>query len=455
VYPLPGYFRIPSSIYSKRRQSLCFFIWLLLENGGMEMNEKQKAIVVGVNINNQLNFSYSMEELANLASACTIEVVGEVTQNLSRINKAHYIGKGKLEEVLELLHQSDADFVIFNDELSPTQLRNLEEELDRKIIDRTMLILDIFAERAKTREAQLQVEVANLKYMLPRLIGGREDLGRQGGGSGLKNRGAGETKLELDRRRIEAKIASLNKELEELVIQRETQRNQRRKSGVPIVSLVGYTNAGKSTIMNAMVKQFNPSVQKQVLEKDMLFATLDTSIRKIKLPYNKSFLLTDTVGFVDKLPHHLVKAFRSTLEEVAEADLLIHVVDYSNVHHTNHISVTNNVLKDIGIGGIPTITVYNKADLCDLEIPMMEGESIFLSAKQEIGMTELIEMISNQIFKGNVKCEMLIPFEEGQLVSYFNENTNVLTTTYEHNGTKLILECSSSDYEKYQKYVIQ
>ncbi|MFJ5716096.1 GTPase HflX [Neobacillus sp. NPDC093127] len=418
------------------------------------MREKQKALLIGVNIHHQADFSYSMKELANLAAACQIESVAEVTQNLNRINKTLYIGTGKIEETLRLLEETNAEIVIFNDELSATQIRNLEEELGRRVIDRTMLILDIFATRAKTREAQLQVEVARLKYMLPRIIGQRESLGRQGGGVGLKNRGAGETKLELDRRKIEAKIAALNKELEALVSQRETQRNQRKKSGVPLVSLVGYTNAGKSTIMNALLRRSRQSFNKQVFEKDMLFATLDTSVRKIKLANHQPFLLSDTVGFVDKLPHHLVKAFRSTLEEAATADLLIVVVDFSSPNYQKLIDVTNQTLKEIGIENVPVIYAYNKADLVDIEIPQLKGESLYLSAKQEVGIEELAKMISGRVFKNQIHCDMLIPFDDGRLVSYLNENANVLATSFDDNGTKLTVECNRNDFERYQQYVI-
>jgi GTP-binding protein HflX len=418
------------------------------------MKEKQKALLVGVNVNHQADFPYSMKELENLAAAFHIEAVAEVTQNLSRINKSRYIGTGKTQEIIQLLQERDAGLVIFNDELSGSQIRNLEQELDREVIDRTMLILAIFAERAKSREAQLQVEVAHLNYLLPRIVGGRESLGRQGGGVGLKNRGAGETKLELDRRKIEEKITALNKELDGLVSRRETQRNQRRKSGVPLVSLVGYTNAGKSTIMNAMLRRANRSLTKQVFEKDMLFATLDTSVRKIKLPNTEPFLLSDTVGFVDKLPHHLVKAFRSTLEEAATADLLIHVVDYSSPQYQKQISVTNKTLKEMGIDNIPTIYAYNKSDLVDVDIPTRKDERLYLSAKQGIGITELVEMMSENIFKDHIHCEMFIPFDNGRLVSYLNENANVLSASYEDEGTKLTVECNNSDFKKFHEYVV-
>ncbi|MCR8645375.1 GTPase HflX [Paenibacillus sp. N1-5-1-14] len=415
----------------------------------------QRAILVGVNQNHQADFDYSMEELGNLAEACAVEVAGMVTQNLQKVTSSHYIGTGKIQEVIAALEAHEANIVIFNDELSPSQIRNLEADLQCKVIDRTILILDIFAQRAKTKEAQLQVEVAQLQYMLPRLIGLRESLGRQGGGVGTKNKGVGETKLELDRRRIEEKINILNKELEALVAHRQTQRKQRKKNAVPVVSLVGYTNAGKSTIMNALVEKFNPTAAKQVFEKDMLFATLETSIRSIPLPDNKSFLLTDTVGFVSKLPHHLVNAFRSTLEEVAEADLLIHVVDNSNPNHEQHIDITNNTLKDIGVQGITTIYAYNKSDRIELAIPSVQGDCIYLAAKPRIGIDELVGVIRKHIFTDYVECEMMIPYDKGNLVSYFNEHANIRDTSYENDGTKLVLECRATDYERYQEYIIR
>lgn len=417
------------------------------------MELHQKAILVGVNLNSQKDFAYSMEELANLTEACEVEVVGSITQNLHRVTSSHFIGTGKIDEVKALVEHKDANVVIFNDQLSPSQLRNLERDMDCKVIDRSILILDIFAQRAKTKEAQLQVEVAKLQYMLPRLIGLRESLGRQSGGVGT-NKGAGEKQLELDRRRIEENISVLNKELEELVAHRQTQRKQRKKNAIPVVSLVGYTNAGKSSIMNAMIDMFHPTSEKQVLEKDMLFATLETSVRNIALPDNKEFLLTDTVGFVSKLPHHLVKAFRSTLEEVVEADLLIHVVDYSNPNFEQQIEITEQTLHDIGIKDIPTIFAYNKADLTDMDIPQVNRDSVYMAAKDKVGIKELIDQVRVHIFKDYIRCQMLIPYDQGQLVSYFNENGHIMETEYEENGTKIKLECKKTDYEKYQNYVM-
>ena len=302
---------------------------------------QEYAIIVGVQLQKDHHFTYGMQELENLAHALNVEVVGEVTQNLDRINPGYYVGTGKIDEIKALYEEAGANIVIFNDELTPSQIRNLEEALACKVIDRTMLILDIFARRAQTKEAQLQVQLAQLQYMLPRLVGLRASLSRQGGGTGggFKNRGAGETKLELDRRKIEDQISKIKKELAQVVAQRDTQRKQRTRNALPVVSLVGYTNAGKSTVMNQLLALTGQQTHKQVMEKDMLFATLETSVRQIELEDKKSFLLTDTVGFVSKLPHHLVKAFRSTLEEARNADLLLHVVDVSHEEYRDRKSV--------------------------------------------------------------------------------------------------------------------
>lgn len=416
----------------------------------------KKAILVGVNVGGRdEEFIYSMEELRNLTYACHMEVVGEVTQQLERIHQTYYIGSGKLSELTNVVAETGADVVIFDDELSPSQIRNLEDACDCEVMDRTMLILEIFASRAKTKEAQLQVEVARLKYMLPRLIGTGTELSRQGGGAGFKNRGLGEKKLELDRRKIEARIASLNKELEKIKEQRDTQRRSRRKKQIPVVSLVGYTNAGKSTIMNAMVEIFMDNKEKQVFEKNMLFATLDTSVRKIELDRHRIFLLTDTVGFINKLPHQLIKAFRSTLEEVLEADVIINVVDYSNPHHEEQKRLTNELLEELGVKDTPMIYAYNKADLTDAEYPQIRDNEIWLSAKKRTGILELSRMISQMIFTDFVQCEFLIPYTEGQIVSYLNEHGKVLQTDYHEEGTKMLVECSRKVTEQYKDYLLQ
>ncbi|MCI2252903.1 GTPase HflX [Domibacillus sp. PGB-M46] len=414
--------------------------------------EQLKGITAGVNTDSEGDFLYSMEELKNLAEACGIEVKGELTQNLPRTHPALYMGTGKVEELQHLVEQMEADVVIFDSELSPSQIRNLEKELDCEVIDRTMLILDIFGRRAKTKEAQLQVEMARLQYMLPRLVGTYVALGRQGGGSGFKNRGAGETKLELDRRKIESKISYLRKELAKISEQRTVQRRQRQKNNLPVAALVGYTNAGKSTVMNAMLGTYGGDGG-EVFEKDMLFATLDTSVRSIELPDKKEFLLADTVGFVNKLPHHLVKAFRSTLEEAAFADVLVHVIDVSSPQFETMIDITEKTLADIGAENMPVVYVYNKADRAGIEYPQTAGDSVYISAKERAGISELTSKLKEHLFKDYVRCTLLIPFDEGEVVSYFNEHAAVLETEYEEKGTKLTVECHRKDYEKFKSFV--
>lgn len=418
------------------------------------MEKIQKAILAGVNINKQAHFQYSMEELENLAKACQVQVVGQVSQNLHQVNPTTYFGSGKVDEILEALEEAGGDIVIFNDELSASQIRNLEAHLQCKVIDRTMLILDIFSERAKTREAQLQVEIASLQYMLPRLIGLRESLGRQVGGVGTKNRGVGEKKLELDRRHIEDRITLLRRELKELTAHRKTQRKQRQKAGIPTVALVGYTNAGKSTLMNNLLRSHGGLDYKQVLEQDTLFATLETAVRKITLPGNRQCLITDTVGFVDKLPHHLVKAFRSTLEEVKEADLLIHVVDYANEDYIEQIRVTENTLTDIGVTQIPAIYAYNKRDKVKDQGKgqPVKDNAVLVSAKYGEGMDVLVELTGKLLFGEEVTCEMLIPYEKGSVVSHLTETAGVLEVHHEDGGVRMKLTCSPKDAEKYRRY---
>ncbi len=415
----------------------------------------KKAIIVGIKINNQKDFDYMMDELENLVYANNITVSERLVQNLDKIHAGHYLGSGKIEELKKIIAETNVDMVIFNDELSPYQIRNLEEFLDIEVIDRTQLILDIFYKRAKTKEAKLQVEIARLQYELPRMRTSRDEkLDQQSGASGTSNRGAGETKLEINYRTIKHRIQLLNKELENVIKERDIQRKQRKKNQISVVSLVGYTNAGKSTIMNKFVNKFNKGESKEVFEKDMLFATLETSVRNITLPDRKKFLLTDTVGFVSNLPHHLIKAFRSTLEEVREADLLIHVVDYSSIHYKNMMQTTDSTLAEVGVKDIPVIYVYNKADLTEKEIPADDGDSIYISAKNDIGLDLLLEKIYDKIFQDYEKAVFLIPYNKGEIVSHFNENASVLDIKHEENGTKITAECRKSDIEKYKNYII-
>ena len=413
---------------------------------------RKRVIIVGININNKNNFEESIIELKNLCIACDMEVVGKVEQNLKKINPTFYMGSGKIEELQDLIEKTNAEIIVFNNELSASQIKNIEEEVKCNVIDRTALILDIFANRAKTREAKLQVEVARLQYELPRLIGANENLGRQSGGVGTKNRGAGETKLELDRRRIEDRIASLNKELEILKYQRNTQKNKRKKSNIPNVALVGYTNAGKSSVMNVLVENFINKEDKKVFEKNMLFATLETYVRNIKLHNNKSFLLYDTVGFVGDLPHNLVKAFRSTLEEVCDADLLVHIIDISNPNYKNQIDVTNETLSQIGADNIPMIYVYNKIDLIDLD--KLDNNKILISAKRDIGIDRLIESICEKVFEDYIRFKLKIPYSEGKTISNMMENATILDSEYIEDGVILNIECSEKEYVQYKQYII-
>lgn len=411
------------------------------------MEQQEKAILVGVHKQLDHHFEYEMEELQNLAEAIGIETAGVITQNLERIHAGMYVGTGKVEEIKGLYEMMDADLVIFNDELSPSQIRNLEAALECEVMDRTMLILAIFSRRAKTREAKMQVELAQHQYMLPRLVGLRASLSRQGGGTGggFKNRGAGETKLELDRRKIEEQISRIKRELEVVKSQRDTQRKRRQKQGLPVVSLVGYTNAGKSTIMNQLMRETGREEDKQVFEKDMLFATLETSVRQVKLEDQKQFLLTDTVGFVSKLPTHLIKAFRSTLEEARDADLLLHVVDVSNEEYRYMMDITSKTLEQIGVEDVPTLYVFNKSDLADRDYPVYKDDQLWISAKEGAGIRELVEQIKQRIFTDYQTVQLVIPFDQGDIVSYLNMHANVLETEYEETGTRIKVEVSSKD----------
>lgn len=418
--------------------------------------QKEKAIIVGVDTGETDDFDESMEELEALAEACEMEVVCSVTQKMPAIHHSLYIGTGKVEEVREYVKALEADVVIFGDSLTPSQLRNLSKELETAVMDRTNLILEIFSKRAKTREARLQVEVASLQYLLPRLVGMHEALSRQGGGSGLANKGAGEKKLELDRRKIEHRLAQLRRELEEVTRDRQTQRKLRANSGIPRVALVGYTNAGKSTMMNRMIASYGGPEEKQVMEKDMLFATLETTVRKIKIDRNRQFLLSDTVGFINHLPHGLVKAFRSTLEEACEADLILNIVDVSDPHHKQQLKVTEDTLKELEIGDVPMIYVYNKADKCMQEpLPVIYGDDrIYLSAKTGEGLLNLIDMIFQKLHEGHLDAEFFVPYSDGKAVSEIMQKSNVKEMAYEDAGTRLCVRCELSLYRKYRDYLV-
>ena len=341
----------------------------------------ETALLVGYN---------DLDELRELAVAAGARVVGEVVQRRQRPDPATYIGKGKVEELRETCLEEGVDVVIFDDELSPSQGRNIAEAIETKVVDRTGLILDIFARRARTKEGKLQVELAQLSYRVTRLAGSSDYLSRLGGGIGT--RGPGETKLEMDRRQIRHRISVLRREIEQIRKHRQLHRDRRRQNHLPLVSLVGYTNAGKSTIFSALSRE-------DTLVSNRLFSTLDTLIRRIQLGGNHPVLISDTVGFIRKLPHQLVTAFRATLEEVVEADLILHVIDSSDPQREEKRQVVLDVLKDIGAGDHPRLTVYNKVDLIspDDDLYSSKSNQVLVSAVTGAGLPQLVEEIVQEV----------------------------------------------------------
>jgi len=406
----------------------------------------EKAVMVGVwlgkNNGSALSLDGSLEELAFLAETAGIEVVGEITQNLIHPNPKTYIGSGKVDELKLLVEELGADMVLFDDELSPRHQRELEEVFGNKtkVIDRTALILDIFALHADTAEGKLQVELAQLHYRLPRLTRAWTHLARQAGGGagrtgsvgGVGLRGPGETQLETDRREIQKRITKLEDELEKVRERRARHRTQRKKSNVPIVALVGYTNAGKSTLLNAITNS-------EIYIADQLFATLDPTIRQLQLPGGTEILVSDTVGFIQKLPTQLVAAFRATLEEIKEADLLLHIVDASHEHHQEQSYSVLETLREIEAGDIPILTVYNKIDLIDDETlsnleASSEDMSYFISARTGDGVEALQTAIADELFSDHSLIKVLLPYSEGRLVSIFHERGNVINIEHLEEG---------------------
>lgn len=413
-------------------------------------NEKLRAIIAGINFSSV--WEYAIEELKGLAEADDVEVLGVCTQSLEKPNIVTYIGKGKAEELKELVSNMEANLVIFNNELSGIQIRNLEDKLEVKVIDRTILILDIFAKRAKTKNGKLQVELAQQKYRKSRLVGFGNYLSQQGAGIGT--RGPGEKKIETDRRHIEKRIDDIKNEIDKSIQVRKTQRKLREKNRVPIVALVGYTNSGKSALMNALLKDVEKD-DKQVFEEDMLFATLDTSQRSIKYDDNNEFILVDTIGFVSELPHTLVEAFKGTLEEVLYADLLIHVIDVSNDRSDFQKKVTLKVLDEIGAGDKEIFNAFNKSDLLQEETPKIESEDmIYISAKYGTNVSLLKEKIGKKLFESKIDIKLLIPYDRGDIVSYLCDKCKVEQMDYEENGTVVTASLEIDDYRRLSKYEI-
>jgi GTP-binding protein HflX len=419
--------------------------------------DKERVLLVGVDINakNKISIKSSMDELKELALAADVEVIESVVQKRDSIDSRYYIGKGKAKEIALYCDENDIDTVIFNDELSGVQIRNLEEIIERKIIDRTALILDIFARRALSIEGKLQVELAQLKYRLPRLIGLGRQLSRTGAGIGT--RGPGEKKLEIDRRHILRRISEIERRLDELKDVREIKRKKRMESSIPIVALVGYTNAGKSTLLNTIIKKDESfKEEKEVFAYDMLFATLDTTLRKGTLPNGQNFLITDTVGFVSKLPTHLIEAFKGTLEEVKYADLLLHVVDITNEDLDIQIQTTLKIIDELEVTNKPIITVFNKIDKVDVSSVnySIKGPKVYVSAKENINIDNLLNMIQDNLPKKFYDVTLMIPYNHGEILTYFFDNTKVKEHEYTDTGILVKTILNEIDYKKYSKYVI-
>lgn len=401
-----------------------------------------KGILVGVKYPQMTyDFEVSMQELEQLAFACDIEVKTVVIQNLEVISPKYYIGKGKVMDIGELLETDD--IVIFNEELTPLQMKNLTDIWQVEVTDRSDLILRIFALRAKTKEAKLQVEMARLEYTLPRLAGMKQNLYSQQGGMGF--RGAGEKQIELDRRRIHRQLTQAKKELEAIEKQRQTQRQLRKHHQEKVVCLVGYTNSGKSSLLNHFTK-------KKVDAKDMLFASLQTASRRIYFKKHH-LIMNDTVGFIHQLPHSFVQAFRSTLEEVKDADLLLHIIDVSSPYYHNQIETTLSVLKDIGAHHIPMIYVYNKIDLLP-QLPIFEQEnSIGISVKENLYFNELEDMIIHTLFKDYELIHVYIPYEQGDIFSNIEYQYEIVQLEYLDNGIDVSFYVNQAHKSRYLPFI--
>ncbi len=405
-----------------------------------------RAVLVGVDRGRSDGWSVSddLEELARLADTAGAVVVGTVTQRLDRPNPRTFIGKGKAEEIADLVRESDATLVVFDDDLSPSQQSNIETLIPEiKVLDRTALILDIFALHAKSREGRLQVELAQMEYLLPRLRGLWRHFGQaaaaSGGSLGIGTRGPGETQLETDRRLARQRIQDLRRELQHVASNRDTQRRERARSGVFRVALVGYTNAGKSTLLNALTDA-------GVLVEDRLFATLDATTRRLELPEGREITLTDTVGFINKLPHGLVEAFKSTLDEVREAELLLHVVDASHSLARAQIAAVNEVLGEIQAADRPQVLVFNKCDLISKdELDRMRAASpnaLFVSGATGQGLEGLLDRIAVEASRAEETVEVLVPYTRGELVRLAHERARIITEEHTAEGTHLIFTAS-------------
>jgi len=425
------------------------------------ISNKERTLIVGVELDSDIfDIDDSMDELDKLVSAAGGVVISRGIQKRHSIDPAFFIGKGKAQEIKNYCEELEIDTVVFNDELTGAQIRNLEDVIDKKIVDRTNLILDIFASRATSKEGKLQVKLAQLKYRLPRLVGYGKYLSRTGGGIGT--RGPGEQKLETDRRHILREINNIEKALKKIEQTRETNRKQRISSSIPIVALVGYTNVGKSTLLNKIIELSEDSTEKNESKKvfvcDQLFATLGTSLRRAKLPNGQPFLITDTVGFVSKLPVHLVEAFKGTLEEVKYADLLLHVVDASSKNLNMQIKTTFDILKDLEVLDKPIITVFNKMDKVDFDNFIYDSnyvdKKVFISAQRSNNLDELLQMIQDNLPVKYKKVRMFLPYTSQSILSYLLDKYTIDNMEHEENGVYIELNISMDEYERYKTYIV-
>ena len=409
------------------------------------MDEKERVILVGVRTSEGENTEDSLSELEELAKTAGAETLGMIIQNREQIHPGTYLGSGKLMELLNLIEETQATGIICDDELSPAQIRNMEQYLNTKIMDRTLIILDIFAERASTAEGKIQVELAQLKYRLARLVGLRSSLSRLGGGIGT--RGPGEKKLEMDRRLIKDRIASLNRDLKEVKCHRTVNRQQREKTGIPVVAIVGYTNAGKSTLLNALTGS-------EVLEEDKLFATLDPTTRSLELGSGQEVLLTDTVGFIRKLPHNLIDAFRSTLEEAKYANLIIHVVDASSQTMEIQMHTVYETLRELEIENKQILTLFNKQDQIEEKQNLRDfraDKTLPISAKTGEGLQEVKEALEEFLRDNRMLLERVFPYEEAGKIQYVRKCGELLTEEYRENGIYIKAFVPKDWYERLSK----
>lgn len=395
--------------------------------------EPEKVILVAVSDGRDDKIQESLDELEELVETAGARTVGKMIQNREKVHPGTYIGKGKIDELKEYAEALEATGIVCDDELSPAQLKNLQESLDMKIMDRTLIILDIFANRAVTSEGKIQVELAQLKYRSARLVGLRSSLSRLGGGIGTK--GPGEKKLEMDRRLISDRIAKLRKDVAELASHRDLAREKRNKNPIPVIAIVGYTNAGKSTLLNSLT-------QAQVLEEDKLFATLDPTTRNYRLPAGQEVLFTDTVGFIRKLPHHLIDAFRSTLEEAKYADLILHIVDSSNPQYESHMETVYETLENLQVKDKTIITFFNKQDrIQEIEKHIFKDEradyTVQGSIKYNKNVDELLAIIEKVLSESTVYLDVLIPYSEAGKIQLMRQYGQLISEEYEEGGIRV------------------